>query len=196
MSSCWRAGALRGSDSRRKLHCPNGPWVDITEPADAAYVRQQLISLNGHSHRRTSRRWPWPHLRASPPAKHPTGGLWPEDQPDTGRRLQRLGVASVVGSDPGRAEQIDVWAPWSAPGGKLPHPARGGDGQGTGRSALPLLHDRSGRRRRSRHHRPDPGVRHVGRAPRTGTADRYRLSVPKSMGIWAPVMYLLSSDAR
>ena len=100
----------------------SSPWVDITQPADAAYVRSQLelaaSIVTSHGVRVA--------LATAPcfsSGEQPSGAPWPEDSPKRVAAYNQI-VRSVVAEDAGQATLIDLYA-MVCPGGRY-HQAIGG----------------------------------------------------------------------
>ena len=87
---------------------PNGPWVDITQPGDAAYIRGQLVLADAIA---TAGRAKLAVTTAPcfSSGETPDGGVWPEDQP---RRVAAYNsiVRSVAAADPLHMSVVDVGA--------------------------------------------------------------------------------------
>jgi hypothetical protein len=94
---------------------PKSGWVDITQPADAAYVRRQLelaTSIAASENVRVG-------LATAPcfaSGEQPDGSPWPEDDPARVRAYNQR-VRSVVAAHPGQATLVDLYA-MVCPGGR------------------------------------------------------------------------------
>lgn len=101
---------------------PNGPWVDITEPADAAYIRGQVLLADQIATAGGSRL-----AVATAPCfssgETPGGGTWPEDQPARVDAYNSI-IRSVAAADPHHVRVVDVESV-VCPGGQF-HTSIGG----------------------------------------------------------------------
>ncbi|HET6874377.1 MAG TPA: acyltransferase family protein [Acidimicrobiales bacterium] len=92
-----------------------GPWTDITQPADAAYIRSQFelaASMVSSAHAVLG-------LATAPcysSGETPAGGTWPEDDPARVDAYNRI-VRSVVAAHPGQVRLVDLNA-MVCPGGR------------------------------------------------------------------------------
>jgi peptidoglycan/LPS O-acetylase OafA/YrhL len=95
---------------------PDGSWVDISQPADAAYIRRQLILADQIATAGRSRL----AITTAPcfsSGETPDGGTWPEDQPSRVATYNGI-VRSVAAADPGHVRVVDV-ASAVCPGGQF-----------------------------------------------------------------------------
>ena len=93
---------------------PDGPWVDITQPVDGAYIRSQLLLADSIAKAGGARL----AITTAPcfsSGETPDGGTWPEDQPSRVDAYNAI-VRSVAASDPGHVKMIDLGA-MVCPGG-------------------------------------------------------------------------------
>jgi peptidoglycan/LPS O-acetylase OafA/YrhL len=101
---------------RGRQATPGGPWLDITQPADAAYVKGQMEVALGIA----ARAGAVLGLATAPcydSGETPSGGTWPEDSPERVAAYNAL-VRSVAAAHPGRVRVVDLYS-MVCPGGQF-----------------------------------------------------------------------------
>jgi peptidoglycan/LPS O-acetylase OafA/YrhL len=99
---------------RDRQATPGGPWLNITQPADAAYVKSQMEVALGIA----ARAGAVLGLATAPcydSGETPSGGTWPEDSPGRVAAYNAL-VRSVADAHPGRVRVVDLYS-MVCPGG-------------------------------------------------------------------------------